>query len=71
MRGEGAKTMESHLLIGHPHAAILRLAEEVGAGLVVEGGRGLGPLRRVLTGSDSDSVVRHASCPILVVRTER
>src|ERR687889_734159 len=44
------------------------LADELGAGLIVLGSRGLGPLRRALMGSVSDSVVRHAHCPVLVVR---
>jgi nucleotide-binding universal stress UspA family protein len=35
------------------------------------GSRGLGPLRRALMGSVSDSVVRHAHCPVLVVRQEK
>ncbi len=37
-------------------------------GLVVLGSRGLGPLKRALMGSVSLSVVRHAHCPVLVVR---
>jgi nucleotide-binding universal stress UspA family protein len=41
------------------------------AGLIVIGSRGLGPLRRALMGSVSDSVVRHAHCPVLVVRHEK
>jgi nucleotide-binding universal stress UspA family protein len=39
-------------------------------GLVVVGSRGLGGIRRALIGSVSDSVVRHAHCPVLVVRKE-
>jgi len=34
------------------------------------GSRGLGGLRRLLMGSVSDSVIRHAHCPVLVVRKE-
>jgi nucleotide-binding universal stress UspA family protein len=48
--------------------AIVRLSEEIGAGLIVMGSRGLGGLRRALMGSVSDSVVRHAHCPVLIVR---
>lgn len=48
--------------------AIVSLADEIGAGLIVMGSRGLGGLRRALMGSVSDSVVRHAHCPVLVVR---
>lgn len=50
---------------------IVRLAEEIGAGLVVMGSRGLGGIRRALMGSVSDSVVRHAHCPVLLVREVR
>jgi nucleotide-binding universal stress UspA family protein len=56
------------LRVGRPDAEIIAQAEEMGAGLVVMGSRGLGPMRRVLTGSVSDSVVRHAHCPVMVVR---
>jgi nucleotide-binding universal stress UspA family protein len=48
--------------------AIVHLADEFGAGLIVMGSRGLGGLRRALMGSVSDSVVRHAHCPVMVVR---
>jgi nucleotide-binding universal stress UspA family protein len=47
---------------------IVGLAEEIGAGLIVMGSRGLGGIRRALMGSVSDLVVRHAHCPVLVVR---
>jgi nucleotide-binding universal stress UspA family protein len=47
------------------------VAEDIGAGLIVIGSRGLGGLRRALMGSVSDSVVRHAHCPVLVVRLEK
>jgi nucleotide-binding universal stress UspA family protein len=58
----------AHARVGRPDAEIVRLAEEIGAGLVVVGSRGLGPLRRALIGSVSDSIVHHAHCPVLVVR---
>jgi nucleotide-binding universal stress UspA family protein len=34
----------------------------------VLGSRGRGGIRRALMGSVSDSIVRHAHCPVLVVR---
>ena len=48
-----------------------RAGEELGAGMIVVGSRGLGGVRRALMGSVSDSVVRHAHCPVLVVRDRR
>jgi nucleotide-binding universal stress UspA family protein len=54
--------------VGSPSAEIVALAEELEAGLVVVGSRGLRAVRRALMGSFSDSVVRHAHCPVLVVR---
>jgi nucleotide-binding universal stress UspA family protein len=47
------------------------LGEEIGADLIVTGSRGLGGMRRVLMGSASDSIVRHAHCPVMVVRPEK
>jgi nucleotide-binding universal stress UspA family protein len=55
---------------GIPDTAIIDLAEELGAGLIVMGSRGLGGVMRALMGSISDSVVRHAHCPVMVVRQE-
>lgn len=67
----GAKVAESHLGMGRPDEEIVVLAQEIGAGLIVTGSRGQGGIRRALMGSVSDSVVRHAHCPVLVVRPER
>ena len=69
--GNGTARAEPHLLIGRPDAAIVWLAEEIGADLVSVGSRGLGAMRRTLIGSVSDSVVRHAHCPVMVVRKEK
>ena len=64
----GGKVGETHLASGNAQAEIVRLAEELHAGLTVLGSRGLGGVRRALMGSVSDSVVRHAHNPVLVVR---
>ena len=68
MRGQRTESVEAHLVLGRPDAGIVWLAEELDAGLVVVGSRGLGGIRRALIGSVSDSVVRHAHCPVLVMR---
>lgn len=48
-------------------AEVLTRAAETGVDLLVVGSRGYGPLRRVLLGGVSSSLVRSAPCPILVV----
>ena len=68
IRGEGVKVVEAHLALGEPDEEIVRLAEELGVSLIVVGSRGLGRIRRLLIGSVSDSVVRRAHSPVLVVR---
>lgn len=70
VKAAGGSEVEAHLGLGSPDVEIVRVAEEIGAGLIVLGSRGLGGIRRALMGSVSDSVVRHAHCPVLVVRKE-
>ena len=70
IEAEGGTVKESHLVVGKPDKEIVGLAGEMEAGLVVLGSRGLGAVGRVLLGSISDSVVRHALCSVLVVRGE-
>jgi nucleotide-binding universal stress UspA family protein len=67
----GAKVAQTYLKVGRADDEIVSLAEEVGAGLIVMGSRGLGGLRRALMGSVSTSVVHHAHCPVMVVRPEK
>jgi nucleotide-binding universal stress UspA family protein len=66
----GAGVAEAHLMSGRADEEIVVSAEQIGVDLVVMGSRGLGGVRRALVGSVSDSVVRHAHCPVLVVREE-
>jgi nucleotide-binding universal stress UspA family protein len=72
IREAGGSVKEAHLRIGERRdQAIIHLAEELGAGLIVMGSRGLGGVRRAMMGSVSDSVVRHAHCPVMIVRPEK
>jgi nucleotide-binding universal stress UspA family protein len=70
VRAVGGTVAQAHLRMGKADHEIVTLAEEIEAGLIVMGGRGRGGIRRALMGSVSDSVVRHAHCPVLVVRPE-
>jgi nucleotide-binding universal stress UspA family protein len=68
VRSAGGTVVEAYLIGGRVAPEIVALAEEIGAGLIVLGSRGQGGIRRALMGSVSDAVVRHAHCPVLVVR---
>ena len=71
IKAHGGTVAQAHLRVGRPDEQIVALAEEIGAGLIVMGSRGLGGIRRLLMGSVSDSVVRHAHCPVLIVRAQK
>lgn len=60
--------VERRVEVGDVAAAIVDVAAETGADVVVLGSHGRGFLGRVLLGSVSEHVVRHAPCPVLVVR---
>jgi nucleotide-binding universal stress UspA family protein len=64
----GVSVKETHLREGRAADEIVEVAEELGAGLIVMGSRGHGRLSRALMGSVSDAVVRHAHCPVTIVR---
>ena len=71
VKAVGGTVAGAHLRMGAVDLEIVALAEELQADLIVMGCRGLGGVRRALMGSVSDSVVRHAHCPVLVVRPEK
>jgi nucleotide-binding universal stress UspA family protein len=68
MKAAGTTVAQAHLRLGKADEEIVVLAEELGADLVAMGSKGLGGVRRAMLGSVSDSVVRHAHCPVLIVR---
>ena len=64
----GGRVAETHVRRGQFVDEILDLAEGIGAGLILMGSRGLGPVKRLLLGSVAEGVVHHAPCPVLVTR---
>jgi nucleotide-binding universal stress UspA family protein len=64
----GGTVAGAHFRMGRPDQEIVAVGEDVSASLIVLGSRGLGGVKRALMGSVSDSVVRHAHCPVMVVR---
>jgi nucleotide-binding universal stress UspA family protein len=70
----GGDIEEAHLRMGRPEEEILRLSEDIVAGLIVLGNQGLGGkfsrMRRFLMGSVSETVTRYARCSVMVVRKD-
>jgi nucleotide-binding universal stress UspA family protein len=64
----GGTVKETHLRLGRADEEIVDVAHDMEAGFIVMGSRGHGRMRRALMGSVSDSVVRHAHCPVTIVR---
>ena len=54
--------------LGDPAGKIVAYARANPVDIIVMGSRGLSPFREILIGSVSDKVVRHAPCPVTVVR---
>lgn len=71
VRTSDIEPVAAHLRMGRATDEILRMRDEVAADLIVIGSRGLNAFTRVLLGSDAEGVVRHAPCPVLVVRRDQ
>ena len=61
--------VEVHARQGDPADAILDVAEETKADLIVVGNKGMTGARRFLLGSVPNKVSHHAPCSVLIVRT--
>jgi nucleotide-binding universal stress UspA family protein len=61
--------VETRPVEGNPADAILGVAEESGADLIVVGNKGMTGARRFLLGSVPNNVSHHAPCSVIIVRT--
>jgi nucleotide-binding universal stress UspA family protein len=68
VRGAGLD-VETFAREGDPADAILDVAEERGADLIVVGNKGMTGARRFLLGSVPNRVSHHAPCSVMIVRT--
>jgi nucleotide-binding universal stress UspA family protein len=65
----GVGEVETHARQGDAADAILDVAEEQGADLIVIGNKGMTGAKRFLLGSVPNKVSHHAPCSVLIVRT--
>jgi nucleotide-binding universal stress UspA family protein len=63
--------VETHVREGEPAEAILDVANQQHADLIVVGSRGLTGIKRYLLGSVSNKVSEHAHCSVMIVRASR
>ncbi|MFE2100850.1 universal stress protein [Streptomyces sp. NPDC059468] len=66
---DAAEAVRTHVVHGNPADVLLRAAEH--AEVLVVGSRGRGGFARALLGSVSQHVSQHASCPVVIVRSEK
>ena len=64
----GVKTINKKSANGKPANAILDMADDAGADMIVLGHRGLGRVRSLVQGSVSQKVNLHAGCTVVSVR---
>jgi len=67
-RKEGIE-VQTHPVEGEPAEAILTVAEDTKADLIVVGNKGMTGARRFLLGSVPNNVSHHAPCSVIIVRT--
>jgi nucleotide-binding universal stress UspA family protein len=61
--------VQTHPVEGDPAEAVLSVAEETEADLIVVGNKGMTGARRFLLGSVPNNVSHHAPCSVMIVRT--
>lgn len=65
----GDLTVELRAVNGAPADAVVSVAQEVGADLIVVGSKGMQGARRLVLGSVPNSVAHNAPCHILIAKT--
>jgi nucleotide-binding universal stress UspA family protein len=67
-KNEGIEA-QPHPVEGDPAEAILNVAEQTKADLIVVGNKGMSGARRFLLGSVPNKVAHHTPCSVIIVRT--
>jgi nucleotide-binding universal stress UspA family protein len=63
-----ATTVDKRAEVGDAASTICSVAEDLHVDVIVVGSHGRSGVSRLLLGSTSEHIVRHAPCPVLVVR---
>lgn len=69
--GEGVPPVVTHLRVGDPAREVAQLAVDLDADAIVVGTHGRRGIARLVLGSVAERVLRHATCPVLVVCPKR
>ena len=67
IRDSGGEVTKAYLRRGRTSNEVIALSKEIEADLLVVGSRGLGTVRRILMGSQSEEIVHHAQVPVIVL----
>ncbi|GAB2608205.1 universal stress protein [Belliella aquatica] len=59
------------LIFGNPYAGISKEVAEFDANLIVMGSKGSSGLEELLIGSNTEKVVRNATCPVITIKDKR
>ncbi|AFL84795.1 universal stress protein UspA-like protein [Belliella baltica DSM 15883] len=59
------------LIFGNPYAGISKEVSEFDANLIVMGSKGSSGLEELLIGSNTEKVVRNATCPVITIKDKR
>ena len=68
MAEESQVQLHTHVVAGHPVRSVVDLAAELNVELLVIAAGGRSTLYERLVGTRADRIVRHAQCPVLVVK---
>ena len=61
--------VKTHGMAGDPADALVDIAEDVKADLIVVGNRGMGGVKRFVLGSVPNKISHHSPCSVLIVHT--
>lgn len=64
----GGVVVGSHYAEGEPEGEVARLAEELGIGLIITGGRRTGSFGRLFSSGFAEALFRRARCAVVVAR---